>query len=71
MNQKGQTTRGRRPNSNDCKKHTVSIENEQWAKLERFAADNNVTVSRILNELIRSVSSCESVTSFTIGKEQK
>lgn len=54
---------------NKCKKHTITIEDELWDKLEKFANDNNVTVSRILNELIRSVNSCESVTSFTIGKK--
>ncbi len=54
---------------NKCKKHTITIEDELWDKLEKFASDNNVTVSRILNELIRSVNSCESVTSFTIGKK--
>lgn len=51
--------RSKRQSSADCRKHTVSIENTQWDKLQRFADENNVTISYILNELIRSVEEFE------------
>ncbi len=51
--------RSKRLSSADCRKHTVSVENEQWKKLERLANENNVTISYILNELIRSVDNFE------------
>ena len=63
-------TRSKRLSSADCRKHTVSIENEQWNKLERFANENNVTISYILNELIRSVDNFENRPRFGMIKNE-
>lgn len=64
-----QNTKSKKLSSTNYQKHCVSIENSQWDKLQRFANESNVTISYILNELIKGVEKFENRSSF--GMQQR
>lgn len=52
-------------------KHTVIFEQPVWEKIKNIAEDNNMTVSYIINALIKNIDSVESKTVFIFNEREK
>lgn len=58
-------------NISDGEKHTVIFEPNVWNKVKVIAEENNMTVSYVINELIKNIDSVENRVAFVFNTEIK
>lgn len=52
-------------------KHCVTFEPVVWRKLQEIAQNNGMTISYVINELVKNVDTCENTTIFTFKTNSK